>query len=76
MPKDATTTRSDMAAATLSQRATIAGGNVMHIALIFDGVAANPEDVFDALVTKFGSGKVTSDRDTAARNMFQLRIKP
>ena len=51
------------------------GGHVTQFNLVFEGVAFNPEDVFDALVTKYGSGKVLADTDVLARSgPFNLRI--
>jgi hypothetical protein len=51
-------------------------GLVVTIDLVFQGVAFKPEDIFDALEAKYGSGKVVSDTDTAQRLPLRLRIVP
>jgi hypothetical protein len=40
------------------------------------GRAALPEDIFDALEAKYGSGKVVTDRDALTPGMLQMRILP
>lgn len=51
------------------------GGQVTQFNIVYEGVNFNPEDVFDALETKYGSGKVIADTDQLARSgPFNLRI--
>jgi hypothetical protein len=77
MPKTAAATRTDMAATSLHNRSNVAGsGQVFHLELVYEGVQVKPEDLFDALEAKYGSGKVTADTDTVAQNQARLRIKP
>src|SRR4051794_66108 len=51
MPKDAATTQT-LAAAQPVQN--VAGGLVVHIALVFDGVAFNPANLLNALRVQYG----------------------
>jgi hypothetical protein len=51
-------------------------GLVVTIDLVFQGVAFKPEDIFDSLETRYGSGKVLSDTDSASRLPLRLRIVP
>lgn len=63
MPRSASATRSELADRTANPTQTIAGGGgqVVHVDLIFDNVAYNPEDVFDALEAKYsGRGSLST----------------
>lgn len=54
----------------------VAGGQVVFFNVRFDtGVNPDIDGIHDALVTKFGAGKVVYDTDRAARNIFNIRIK-
>jgi hypothetical protein len=47
------------------------------VTLVYSGGrAALPEDIFDALEAKYGSGKVVTDRDALTPGMLQMRILP
>lgn len=76
MPRDATSTRSELANRAISPiRAATGTGVVVHVALRFaGGKQFLPEDLFDALVTKYGAGKVTTDRDTQAGRQGPLEF--
>lgn len=74
MPQTGTATRTDMANRTLNPSRTVPGGQVITLNLILDGVAFEPEDLFDALETLYGSGKVRNEHEVAAGNVFHLRI--
>jgi len=74
MAKDATTTNTLMGAeATLP---LVKGGRVVQVNLIFDGLAFNPANLFNALKTQYGAAKVSSDRDSVARGSYSFRIIP
>jgi hypothetical protein len=40
------------------------------------GVTFNPEDIYDALVTKYGAGKVSTSLDTSSMGQYSYRIAP
>lgn len=52
-----------------------AGGTRIHVDLIYDGIAFNAEDLFDALEVRYGAGHVTSDRDVLSQGGYQFRIR-
>jgi hypothetical protein len=67
IPKDGPALRTSLAdraqqpARTQAAAANYNGGALMHLDLVFSGGrAALPEDIFDALEAKFGSGKVVT----------------
>jgi hypothetical protein len=62
MPRDGTTLRNQLTDRNLNPVRSVA--------------TFNPEDVYDALVTKYGAGKVTTDRDTTSMGQYQYRIAP
>jgi hypothetical protein len=39
-------------------------------------VTFNPEDVYDALVVKYGAGKVSTSLDTSSQGQYSFRIAP
>jgi hypothetical protein len=64
-------------ARTQAAAANYNGGSVVHLDLVFSGGrAALPEDIFDALEAKYGSGKVVTDRDALTPGVLQMRILP
>lgn len=76
-PLDATATRAQLADQARNPRRTVKGsGEVIDVRLVFDNKSFVPEDLFDALETKYGAGKVTSDRDTMGHRQFVFRVKP
>lgn len=77
MPLDATTTRAQLADQARNPRRTVAGGGeTVNVRLTFDNKQFIPEDLFDALVAKYGAGKVTSDGTTMGQRQYHFRIKP
>jgi hypothetical protein len=76
MPRDAASTRSELASRAVSPiRAAAGTGVVVHVDLRFAGAKQFlPEDLFDALVAKYGAGKVTTDRDTQAGRQGSLQF--
>lgn len=54
-----------------------APGLTVSVDLTFQGVNYKPEDLFDALEAKYGTGKVVSDDDTFGRlGPLRLRVIP
>jgi hypothetical protein len=54
----------------------VAGGLVVHLDLVFDGVAYSPANLLNALRTQYGATKVAADTDTVGQNAWRLRITP
>lgn len=52
----------------------VKGGQIVVLNLRFNGVQVVPSDIFDALVTLYGSGKVTSTADTVSQGVWNLQI--
>jgi dTDP-4-dehydrorhamnose reductase len=79
MPQDSATVRTALAARTNTNAApTVAGiGQVVSLTLVFDGGKQFiPEDLHDALIAKYGAGKVVSDQDVTAYGRYRWRVKP
>jgi hypothetical protein len=81
MPRDGTTLRAQLADRTLNPSRNVAQGNtaatMIDIRLeLQTGVTFNPEDVYDALVVKYGAGKVSTSLDTSSMGQFSFRISP
>jgi hypothetical protein len=77
MPQGTAAARADVAARNLNPSNSVAGGQVVTLELIFDtGKTFVPEDLWDALITKYGAGKVTGDTDTSGGNRFRWRVSP
>jgi hypothetical protein len=82
MPQTGAQARADMANRTLNPTRNVTaagsggGGQIATFVLRFAGRDFNPEDVYDALVTKYGAGKVSSDRDVQAQGQYHLTIIP
>jgi hypothetical protein len=74
MAKDSTGTNTAMAAEAIQP--LVKGGRVVSVNLIFDGIAFNPANLFNALKTQYGAAKVSSDRDSTARGSYTFRIIP
>jgi hypothetical protein len=81
IPKDGPALRTYLAdrgqqpARTQASAANYNGGSVVHLDLVFSGGrAVLPEDIFDALEAKYGSGKVVTDRDALTPGVLQMRI--
>lgn len=78
MPKTAAATRTELDA--IPAR-TVAGtnGSTVHVDLIFsNGKAYDPVDIHDALIAKYGAGKVFTDKDSQGLHggTLQFRIIP
>lgn len=73
MAKDSTATNTLMAAQPILN---VKGGQTVHVMLVFDGIAFNPANLFNALKTQYGATKVSSDRDAPARGTYAFRIIP
>lgn len=52
------------------------GGQIVSVVLRYAGVNFNAEDVYDALVAKYGAGKVSTDRDVLSQGQYQFVIIP
>jgi hypothetical protein len=81
MPLTATATRAQLADTTRNPRKQVKGGNALgghrvNIQLTFENLSFHPEDLFDALEAKYGSGKVASDKDTMGQGSYHFRISP
>jgi hypothetical protein len=79
MPQDSATTRTALASRSNTNPApTVAGiGQVVSLTLVFDGGKQFiPEDLHDALIAKYGAGKVVSDQDVTAAGRYRWRVKP
>jgi hypothetical protein len=77
MPSDTATARGNLTDRNLNRSPTVqGGGQVVHLTLVFDGKQFVPEDLWDALITKYGAGKVTSDVDLNANGRYRWRVKP
>jgi hypothetical protein len=81
MPKDGTTLRAQLADRTLNPSRNVAQGNTAATMIdvrleLTTGVTFNPEDIYDALVTKYGAGKVTTSLDTSSQGQYSFRIAP
>ena len=81
MPKDGATLTTATTERSLNPVRTVAGtssnGAIVVVTLKYiSGAVADPKDVFDALVVKYGSGKVTTDRDSLHPGVLDLTIAP
>ena len=74
MAKDATTTNTLMGNEPILP--LVKGGRVVSVDLVFDGLAFNPANFFNALKTQYGATKVSSDRDSVGRGSYKFRIIP
>jgi hypothetical protein len=68
MPETSTATRADMADTALSNRYNVVNGQPVHVDMIYDGVAANPEDIFDGLGRIYGTAATLTTALTGANN--------
>jgi hypothetical protein len=78
MPQDSATSRTNLTQRNVNPAPTVAGqGQVVSLTLVFDGGKQFvPEDLHDALIAKYGAGKVVNDADNNARGVYRWRIKP
>ena len=72
--------RADLADRTKNPTKNVAVANNLGGALIFLTIRAqrslNVEDIYDALETKFGAGKIAGDKDTATQGAYVFTILP
>lgn len=55
----------------------VRGGQTITLILTFDDTKVFvAEDLWDALITKFGAGKVTGATDMQAKNIYRWIINP
>lgn len=74
MPKTSAATRTELDA--VAPR-SVAGGGGAHctVDIIFEGRAYDPVDIFDALIAKYGAGKVSTDLDNQGHGqVLRFRI--
>lgn len=84
MPKSSTATRTELTDRALNPIRSVAAlpnqayspGQVIFVSLVYQGVSFVPEDLYDALATKYGAGKVQSDNDTQSMGQLAFRITP
>lgn len=77
MPMTGAQMRTQLADTARNPRAAVAGGRIVTIRLNMQNVAFVPETFYDALVTLYGAGKVSTDLDNTGRNSdHEFRIIP
>jgi hypothetical protein len=54
----------------------VKGGQVVQLNLRMNGVSFVPADLFTALETLYGSGKVTATTDAVGQGVFNVQIDP
>lgn len=74
MSKNSTDTNTLMGAEAIQP--LVKGGRLVTVNLMFDGIAFNPANLFNALKTQYGATKVSSDRDSPSRGHYNFRIIP
>jgi hypothetical protein len=83
MPLNGTQLRAQLADRSFTPSPQVAGtvpgtpGLSVTVDLTFVGRQFKPEDLFDALEAKYGSGKIVSDRDSVGRlGPLSFRVLP
>lgn len=77
MPQATAAARTDLTVRANNPSAIVAGGQTVTLILTFaDGKVFVPEDLWDALITKYGAGKVTGVTDGQHRNTFRWMVSP
>lgn len=78
MPQGTAAARTDLTDHNKNKSLNVAGGQVVTLHLVFEtGKTFIPEDLWDALITKYGAGKVISDTDVqAAPGGYRWRVIP
>lgn len=75
MPQTTAAARTQLTDRNLNKSAIVAGGQTVTLELTFaDGKVFVPEDLWDALITKYGAGKVTGTTDMQAGNRFRWTV--
>lgn len=74
-PQATAAARTDLTDRTRNPSAQVRGGQTVTLILTFDDTKAFvPEDLWDALITRYGAGKVTGTTDGQARNTFRWTV--
>lgn len=77
MPQATAAARTDLTDHNRNPSSIVAGGQTVTLVLTFaDGKVFVPEDLWDALITRYGAGKVTGATDGQARNHYRWIISP
>lgn len=77
MPQTTAQSRIDLTDHNRNPSNAVAGGQTVTLILSFDtGKVFVPEDLWDALITKYGAGKVTNVKDSNSRNMYHWLVSP
>jgi hypothetical protein len=72
---DSTATRARMADRNVNP-APVSGRSHLQLNLVGVGKQLKPEDIFDALITLYGAGKVTSPHLGGSHDVINLEIRP
>lgn len=77
MPQATAAARTDLTDHNKNKSQNVAGGQVVTLILAFDtGKTFIPEDLWDALITKYGANKVIGDTDVQAGGQYRWRVIP
>jgi hypothetical protein len=75
MPQATAAARTDLTDHARNPSAIVRGGQTVTLILTFDDTKVFvAEDLWDALITKYGAGKVTGTTDTQARNIYRWTV--
>jgi hypothetical protein len=72
---DSATTRARLADRSINP-APVSGRSHLQLNLVGVGKQLKPEDIFDALITLYGAGKVTGTHLGGSRDVINLEIRP
>jgi hypothetical protein len=77
MPQGTAAARVDLTDHNKNKSQSVAGGQVVTLILAFDtGKTFVPEDLWDALISKYGAGKLIADTDVQAGAAYRWRVIP
>lgn len=77
MPQATAAARTDLTDHNRNRSGIVAGGQTVTLILTYaDGKSFVPEDLWDALITKFGAGKVTGATDMQSNGIYRWIINP
>jgi hypothetical protein len=77
MPQTTANSRTDLLDHNRNPSSAVAGGQTVTLLLTFDtSKVFVPEDLWDALITKYGAGKVTNLADSNSKNVYRWLISP
>jgi hypothetical protein len=71
--RTALTDRSKNPTATVAPAGVGSGGKMISLTLMYERQFV-PEDLWDALITKYGAGKVISDTDEQGMGVYRWRV--